>query len=355
MTAKNVDIMRCYSGSLAYGTKLPTSDVDIRGLFGAPMQSIRTPFFPIKEITLADEEDGKVYELTNYFKLFSEMNPNIIELAFVDDSDIIQTSEPYELIRNTAHDLLTKKVAFSFSGYAMAQLKRIKGHDKWINNPQPKAIPTQKEFIKLTHSWMEDNLTSNQNLQYALSRLDKTCVFLPMGDNVFGVIESSDNLGLFNNDGSIRKVPYEQFSDEDKKRKPALMVKYLAEEHKRAKEKHKNYWTWKENRNEARHQLEVNFGYDTKHAMHLVRLMRMAEEILERREVLVKRPDAKELLEIRNGAWPLEEMLRWAEEKDQYIRGELYRKSKLPHSFNYELGADILMQAQDIVWQEMAS
>mgnify|MGYP001607055563 CR=1 FL=1 len=40
-----------------------------------------------------------------------------------------------------------------------------------------------------------------------------------------------------------------------------------------------------------------------KHAMHLVRLMRMCKEILITCEVVVKRPDREELLAIRNGAW----------------------------------------------------
>ena len=38
-TMENFEVMRCYSGSLAYGTNLPTSDVDIRGLFCAPPNS----------------------------------------------------------------------------------------------------------------------------------------------------------------------------------------------------------------------------------------------------------------------------------------------------------------------------
>lgn len=353
MSQENKDIMRCYSGSLAYGTNLPTSDVDIRGLFVAPMRSIRTPFFNIKELTLADEEDGKIYELTNFFKLFAEMNPNIIELAFVDESDIIQTSDAYKLIRQEAPFLLSKKVAYSFSGYAMSQLKRIKGHNKWMNNPQPEAQPTQREYLRLTHSWMEEKLLKHEDFQYVLDRLEKMSIFLPMGDNIFGVVGSRDNPGLFNDDGSIRRIEYSSLSDTDKKRQPLLIVKYLADEHKQAKEKHKNYWTWKENRNEARHQLEVNFGYDTKHASHLVRLMRMAEEILKTGEVHVKRPDAKELLDIRGGAWPLDDLLKWAEEKDEYIRGPLVEKSTLPHSFDRERGAEILMEVQDMVWHNI--
>lgn len=259
---KKLELMRCYSGSIAYGTNLPTSDVDIRGIYCAEPKSILTPFFVDREMTLIDEEDGKLYELTNYMKLFVDMNPNIIELMFVDRSDILQTSDVYEYLREQAPKLLSSKVAFTFSGYAMAQLKRIKGHNKWINNPQPKEQPTQKEFMRLTHSWMDDNLTKHKDFQKMLDDLNKLCVFLPMGDNIYGVIGTHDNAGLFNSDGSIRKVPYEQFSDEDKKRKPILIVKYLADDHKQAKEKHKNYWTWVENRNPLRHELEEKYGYD---------------------------------------------------------------------------------------------
>lgn len=350
---KTFDIMRCYSGSLAYGTNLPTSDVDIRGIFCAEEKFIRTPFFNIKEQSLEEEEDGKVYELSNFFKLFMEMNPNIIELMFVDSSDLLQTSEVYDYLRGMAPALLSKKIAFSFSGYAMAQLKRIKGHDKWINNPQPEEAPTQKEFVRLVHSYMDCLVLKHEDFMRKMNNMNDFCMLLPYGDNTYAVIENFNSPGIFNADGSLRKVVYSDISDDAKKRKPIFIVKYLAEDHKQAREKHRNYWTWKQNRNEARHELEVNFGYDTKHAMHLVRLMRMAEEILTTGEVLVKRPDAKELLDIRGGAWKLDELLKWAEEKDEYIRGDLYRKSALQSRANLDLAAEVLMKAQEMCWEKM--
>lgn len=344
------DIMRCYSGSLAYGTNLPSSDVDIRGLFCAEQKFIRTPFFNIKEQTLAEEEDGKIYELTNFMNLFAEMNPNIIELMFVDEKDILSSSKTYEYLRHMAPELLTKKVAFSFSGYAMSQLKRIKGHDKWINNPQPEKAPTQLEFFRMVHNYTEQKIMNLEEFQYAINGLNDMSILIPYGHDVYGVVVSWNSPGLFNPDGSIRKLEYSRISDEDKKRTPVMIVKYLADEHKRAKEKHRNYWTWKENRNPARHELEVNFGYDTKHAMHLVRLMRMAKEILTTGEVVVKRPDAQELLDIRAGKWSLEELLEWAEYMDSHIQGTLYKQSQLRHSADRELFADVLMQAQDMCW-----
>lgn len=348
---QNFDIMRCYSGSLAYGTNLPTSDVDIRGLFCASPKFIRTPFFKVKEKVLEEEEDGKVYELTNFMALFGEMNPNIIELLFVDDSSIIQSSGVYDYLRREAPGMLTKKVAFSFSGYAMSQLKRIKGHDKWINNPQPEKLPSQFDYFRLVHNYTEENLTKLESFQYAMWQLNEMSVMIPYGNDIYGVIVSWNSPGLFNADGSIRKLDYSLISDEDKKRAPVMIVKYLREDHKNAKEKHRNYWNWKANRNAARHELEVNFGYDTKHAMHLVRLMRMAKEILTTGQVIVKRPDAKELLEIRGGKWTLEELLEWAEDMDAQIQGPLYKKADLPHSMDKDLFATVLMNAQDMSWE----
>ncbi|MDD9936845.1 MAG: nucleotidyltransferase domain-containing protein [Myxococcales bacterium] len=55
-------------------------------------------------------------------------------------------------------------------------------------------------------------------------------------------------------------------------------------------------------RNRARAELETRHGYDTKHAMHLLRLQRMAVEILEHGEVRVRRPDREELLAVLDGA-----------------------------------------------------
>ena len=83
-----------------------------------------------------------------------------------------------------------------------------------------------------------------------------------------------------------------------------------AEKRYRAAMKHwDSYETWKSQRNRARAELEREHGYDTKHAMHLIRLMRMGLEVLERGELLVRRPDAAELNAIRDGAMSFEDLL----------------------------------------------
>lgn len=63
----------------------------------------------------------------------------------------------------------------------------------------------------------------------------------------------------------------------------------------------------------ARAELEAQHGYDTKHAMHLVRLLRMGEEILSTGRVNVRREDADELMAIRKGALSYDQLLEQSE------------------------------------------
>lgn len=55
-----------------------------------------------------------------------------------------------------------------------------------------------------------------------------------------------------------------------------------------------------------RKQLVIEFGYDTKNAAHLIRLLRMGMEFLATGELLVERPDASELIGIKHGEWTLQ-------------------------------------------------
>lgn len=76
-----------------------------------------------------------------------------------------------------------------------------------------------------------------------------------------------------------------------------------------AQRRWREYSTWVAHRNPARSELEARHGYDTKHAMHLVRILRMAVEILNDGAVVVERPDRDDLLAVRDGAWTYERLL----------------------------------------------
>jgi hypothetical protein len=90
-----------------------------------------------------------------------------------------------------------------------------------------------------------------------------------------------------------------------------------------------SYETWKAERNPVRAELESRHGYDTKHAMHLVRLMRMGLEILQTGELHVRRPDAEELRAIRDGALSYDELMEIATALQSKM-GEAAEACKLP-------------------------
>ena len=84
-----------------------------------------------------------------------------------------------------------------------------------------------------------------------------------------------------------------------------------------------------------RKELVAKFGYDTKNASHLIRLLRMGIEWLNDGELKVIRQDAQQLLEIKRGEWSLEQVK--AEAERLFISAETtYTLSKLPVKPNHE-------------------
>lgn len=80
-----------------------------------------------------------------------------------------------------------------------------------------------------------------------------------------------------------------------------------------------------------------------KHTMHIVRLLRMGKEIVASGEVIVRRPDYKELLEIRNGNYHYEDIAGWANNSIEEINS-LVEKSPLPTKPNIKRAENLLIK-----------
>lgn len=335
-------MVKHYAGSLSYGTSLPTSDIDFRGIFCADPVNILTPFFPVREAEDSLEEDTKLYELSHFMKLCLDCNPNVVETLWVADEDITFRTPAYDLLRSERHKLLSSKIAFTTSGYALSQLKRIKGHNKWINQPQPVEPPQPKDYLTVIQYFGED-----KQLKIDLNQYRNNHRLIPYGGNVFGLYDWF-GYQMWDVQGTLN----DKFEGErETLGAPLMFVKWNKEEYRQSKEKHEQYWTWKNNRNEKRSALEEQFGYDTKHAMHLVRLLRMGVEALRDGEIVVRRPDAEELLAIRAGAWEYDELVKYAEKMDTEVRDHWYKTTSLPKKPNIKFAAELLMKVQEEVWR----
>lgn len=327
-------IFMCTHGSHAYGTSIPTSDHDYRGVAIAPREYYLGGLHRFDQVC-CNAPDLTIFELKKFVGLASQCNPNVIEILFVDDSDRLQVSKSGERLLSIRDMFLTRRVKHTFSGYAASQLKRIDAHYRWLKSP-PTAPPTRAE-----HGLPERSLIPRDQLEAAEAairqKLDswsvdfldqiqrdlREAILQKMAEHLAD-LETARNTELWQ--GAARTLG---FSDN------FIHLLDMERRYSGKLREWNNYQTWKATRNPARAELEAKHGFDTKHALHLVRLIRMCGEILETGKVIVKRPDAEELLSIRAGAWSYERLREWATVEDARLEG-LAKSSALPKAPNVE-------------------
>lgn len=338
-------------GSHAYGMAMEHSDMDYRGLFYVPQNIYMSLFKKVEQVEqFADNKDSVVFELSKFIKLLVDQNPNILELLWVDEKNILHSTPLYEKLRTHREFFLSSKSKFTFSGYAISQLKRIRGHNKWISSPQPKRRPKEIDFVSVI--W---NATNNREWNKAVPFED--ILAFNLGGDIFGLMHDEGSGGKWHDrHEALLSLPAKDLTSyaNTSQKQFDLVVKFNRQLYKEHVENWQHYWEWKNNRNEARASLEEKYGYDTKHATHLVRLLRMGCEILRGEGVKVLRPDAEELLAIRNGAWTYEELIKYADEKERELES-LYQTTKLPHHIDQDKADEITQEIYSLAWQRSST
>jgi uncharacterized protein len=325
------------AGSQAHGTARAGSDVDLRGVCLAPL-SVRLSLFrafeqyegelpeplakavlprieghPTASRALDIKTECVIFDIANFVGLCAAANPNALEILFADERDWLFELPAWRRLHDERRRFLTKKVQQTFHGYAMAQLKKIKTHRSWLLNP-PTKKPSREDFglpvAAGTLSWDDQNRIEQSIAEkirsYGIDNIDMpkpTRIAVQERLDAFyrDVLAASDD----DLDERMRAVATHGLQ------LPADVVSALnAEKKYRAAMKHwDSYQTWMTHRNPPRAELERQHGYDTKHAMHLIRLMRMGLEVLETGDLRVRRDDADELSAIRDGAMSFDELL----------------------------------------------
>jgi hypothetical protein len=330
-------------GSQAYGTNTPESDEDSVGVM-IPGPEYFQGFKRVEEFSDFEGVDRKIYAIHKAISLLLENNPNMLDLLWSPERCIKMTSPWWERILEHREKFLSKKCRYTFSGYAIAQLHRIKIHRKFLLDP-PKSVPTRKEM-----GLPDDPVFPTSQLKavcYAAIDMipeDRRHEFLCELDQIYG----DWVIPLFARflDPEQRKLAMEWLQmgiTAQVHAFQAIGTQYLKDEYYEMARKEAaflnrktewgQYQQWSKSRNKKRAALEEKFGIDTKHAMHLVRLCRMGQEILETGKVNVDRTsiDAEELKAIRDGAWAYERIEQYATDMDKRLE-ELYQTSKLPRS-----------------------
>jgi len=306
-------------GSHAYGTNIATSDEDFKGIAIPPKPYFLGNMQVFKQAELkAPDPDAVIYDIRKFFDLAAQCNPNIIEVLHTSPEDHFLVDPIGQIILDHKNDFLSKKIKHTFMGYSVSQLKRIKGHRKWLLNP-PDHEPTRLEF-KLPETTLipQDQLTAAEaeihkeldrfNFDFMEDLEEPTKIEIRLAMEVMLAelkitaeqhwMSAARKIGL--SDNFIEIMQHER-------------------QYTSAKREWDQYQNWKITRNKDRASLEEKYGYDTKHAYHLVRLIRMCREILTTGKVLVKRDDREELLTIRNGAWSCDKLIDFAESEEKEL------------------------------------
>lgn len=323
------------AGSHAHGTARDGSDVDVRGVCIAPLaarvgltrrfeqfegtlggalwQAIvpRIAAHPTAAAALAVKTEAVIYDVGKFLGLCSTGNPNALEILFADPRDWLWHTPSWTRIHDARASFLSRQVEHTYAGYAMAQLRKIETHRAWLLHP-PARAPTRAEFglpdtgtlgredrdrieqavADRIRGWGIDDLELGKGERIAIA--ERMLAFwtdvLQVGDEALP--EATTALAT-----AALRLP------------PELAATLAAERRYRAAMRHWDaYAAWARGRNPVRAALERRHGYDTKHAMHLVRLMLTGIELLEQGELRVRRSDADELIAIREGALAFDEL-----------------------------------------------
>lgn len=137
----NNRIFETVTGSHSYGFATETSDTDIRGIT-IPPEEYWIGLYNFEQ-QIVDGDDYTIYGIEKFFKLAMNANPNILELLFIEPRFYRFINKYGEKLISNRELFLSKKVRKSYSSYAVAQLKRIQGHYKWMANPPIYKEPTQ--------------------------------------------------------------------------------------------------------------------------------------------------------------------------------------------------------------------
>lgn len=340
-------LLKAISGSKAYGLDLPSSDTDIKGIFYLP----KNQFYGLDYVPqLNDEKNDEVYyELKRFVELLNKNNPNLLEL--------LNTPEEMVLHRHPIMDRLTtglflsKKCRDTFAGYAQAQIRKAKGLNKKIHNPVAKE---RKSILHFCYVFKDQGTESFLKWLDRKGYQQEFCglVNVPHMKNLYALFyDKKKELGYR---GVMQKETATDviLSSVPKGEKAVNYLYFNQDGYVKYCKDYMEYWDWVAKRNEARYQNTLAHGknYDAKNMMHTFRLLDMAIEILRDEQVVVRRPNREELLQIRSGHFSYETLIEKANEKIEEVN-YWYEKSNLPKEPDREKIEEVLVKMREELYE----
>ncbi|MEN8220897.1 MAG: nucleotidyltransferase domain-containing protein [Pseudomonadota bacterium] len=275
-------------GSHLYGTNTPTSDFDYSGVF-LPIKEFVFGFQKVEEVDLSTKDkdeagkntqnavDRKLYEFRKFVKLAMDNNPNIIEQLFVNEPNIIY-------INDAGQALLAQRQKFPHQGL----LQKFKGY----------AFSQKHKMVIRTDNFHELNNAFNYLKDY------------PEQKEL--LIELRD-----------KRLPFIKFTRDycvigDLNLQKGIYVKKAVNMIEERLSKVGN-----------RKSLITKYGFDTKFASNLIRLLLEGKELISEGEIKFPLSYKDTVLAIKQGQWTIKEVLDYADQLEAEI-DMAAEKSDLP-------------------------
>ncbi len=370
-------------GSHAYGTNIETSDTDYSGIFIQSMDDILGNKY-VEQIN-DDKNDTVIYEIRRFLELLGTNNPTVLELLNTPEDCVIYKDPIFDLILNDREKFITKICAKSLGGYAKQQISKAKGQNKKQNWEKDKV--TRKEVLDFVYViegeksipwkvWNEDynyeekfigvvNVPNARDI-YAvyydgvarnmfsenIPESDKNLLIKlkkelgePMGFGYKGLVKTGEGVNVAeSNQLRLSSIP--------KGEEPICVVTYNKDGYTQHCNDYKSYQTWLEQRNESRWVDVQSHGQkiDGKNMMHCMRLIQMSREIAEGKGIIVRRPNAKELISIRRGEVDLQTLIDKVEKEIVEI-DKLFEESSLPNSIDSSFINELIVKIRKYIYK----
>ena len=296
-------ILLTLGGSHAYGTNNENSDLDVRGCaLNSKMQILTNENF---EQFVNEATDTTIYSFNKLISLLSNCNPNTIEMLGNKPEHYLYVSNIGKELINNSHLFLSKRAAYSFGGYATAQLRRLDNKAVRLVNQEQRERHILNSIMNAFHTFPEKYFHFEE-----------------------------DNIRLYIDKSEQEEYDTEIFMDVNLHHYPLRDYKSMWSEMNNVVKDYSKIG--KRNKNAIEHN---KLG---KHMMHLIRLYMMCLDILEYEKIVTYREKEHELLmDIRNGKFLNEDrqpIPEFYEMVDDYEKKLEYAKNNtnLPDNPDYK-------------------
>jgi len=338
-------LFEAISGSRAYGTNLPHSDTDLKGVFILP----ETEFYGLDYVPqVANSTNDEVfYELRRFVELLLKSNPTVLELLGTPPDCVLYRHPLFEVFH--VEHFLSKLCRQSFAEYAVAQIRKARGLNKKINHPEPPSRKSVLDFCYVTvgagaqpvATWLDRRgYTASQ---CGLSNVNHL-------NDLYAVFVDATPDQHLSYRGLVRDPETSQdvlLSAIPKGEEPVAYLSFNRNGYSTYCRVFREYKEWEQKRNPERYQNTVQHGknYDAKNMLHVFRLLRMAEEIATISQLRVRRPDREFLLQIRQGEFEYEQLVTEAEALVERVE-VAFASSALPETPDTKAAEQLLISVR---------